>query len=316
MRSRLKLFAVLAATLVAALASAQTWSPFQWGSAAAYGKQVAKARVYLPIEISGLSGTHRALLDTTSARSYLYGDLARRLANGSPALPSPAQSGVTRARLSFKLGSFAFPPTLLHIHESAEPPPSAPDEPATVAVIGLDVLQARTWIVDYPRARFSILDEGAALPKQFADRMVFWEATQRDGRLFIPMSGAGNTVADFVFDSTMGMFPVLTTMPLWQKLTGRWGDEKNNQRIGEKGDGTEIWYVGYRTAEPVRFGGRPLARTVVFTLTTATQPSRAETLPAGTNGLIGNQPFAGATVVFDLAHNRMGAVGPGRKPGL
>lgn len=307
----------VAVLLVAVVSPAQTWSDFQWGTVERSGRTFNRALVYLPVQLEGLKGQYRMLLDTTASETELYGPLYRRMLEesqgGSAVEKIPAAgSGKTRLRTTLTVGSFVIRNKPVHLNEGFEPPETFDGAPI-IGTVGLDLLRERVWLLDLGRGRFSILDEGASLPKALESRAYYVEAAQRDERMFITVSAGSLTFADFLFDTTANVMPVLTTKPIWQKATGRWGDEKNNQKLTEKAGDADVVYLGYRSIEPLRLGSRPLGRAGVYMVEAGPDNLRPEKWPFRASGVIGLAAFNGATVIVDLPKNRLGLLGPLRK---
>ncbi len=121
-----------------------------------------------------------------------------------------------------------------------------------IGTLGLDFFRDRVLLLDFPARRVAILGPGEAMPAWIEEQASWVGVDYREEKLFVPLTLAGETYDDFFYDTGSSLFPVSTTMEIWQKATGRRGDEPSNITWKVPSFGQEVVLIG----APSRGGSR------------------------------------------------------------
>ncbi len=289
-------------------ARAQKWSDFQWVPTKVGAKTLDRAALVLPVRLAGLPGLYHMQLDTGADVTMLYGvpyrDLLQR---HGKAAPPPGDHDRTPVQLNGTVGAYRtrrFPVLIREKHGKVF---DAAEKIRIVGTLGLDFFAKRKLLLDYPNARFAIVEERARIPQPIGRRARFFPVAVRDKKLFIPVEVGGKPLADVFFDTGASLFPLSVDKPLWEEMTGRKGDEPDNDRIEGKSWGNPIVFLGALTKEPLRIGPLDVGRVMVYHKHVGPKELDFASWSFKATGLVGNAPFYDSfMIVLDLPNRRMG----------
>lgn len=163
---------------------------------------------------------------------------------------------------------------------------------AAEGVIGLDSLIGHQILIDYPARTLCVTTA------PLAGEWLEIPSRLRHGKLFLFSRVGEHLEWGFFFDTGASLYHLLVDKANWQALTGRTGDEEDNQVLYGSGWGSSLTTVGAPLTMPLHLG--PLqaeAPSVHFVLE---QPARFTDHPARARGLIGSAPFLDHAVRIDL----------------
>ena len=297
--------------LVAFVAQAQEWSRFEWVSTTSDGKTSEKAAIYLPARISGIAGEYYMQLDTGAPRTMLYDIPYKQILREQNALSSEVADGRSSNRFSAvsftgSIGRFDLTHVPFLLYEDYGIPISHKGKYPKIGTIGLDIFREHPLILDFPKRQFAVLGRGDSIPLALERRANYFEVTVRDGLLFIPVFYDEQPIDSIFYDTGSSIFPLVTTRSLWQRLTGRTGDEPDNEHLTIYSWGKQVVMTGARTKKSLRVGSVRVANTMVYFAPPEARNLSFENSPVKANGLVGNALFFDdKTVIIDIPHTRM-----------
>jgi hypothetical protein len=278
-------------------ADSLAWTPFRWVETNIGGRREPRAAMMVPLRLDGIDEELEMQLDLGAPATLLYGRPYGRVlrAHGLSRVEVPS------AVIDGTLGGAALRGLRVRVQ------PDYGDGRRTVGTVGADFFEGRVLVIDFPNARLAVLDPAAPLPPELAARTSFVPIDYRNQKLFIPVTLGDSTYRGFFYDTGSSAFPLATTRALWRSLTGRSGDEPDNDRFEVSSWGRRATAVGARASGEMRIGAARLERPMVYFWEGVPQLDFA-TWPFPVEGLFGNAPFFGRTIVVDLPHRRFGIV--------
>lgn len=283
------------------------WTPFRWVSATIGGRTFDKAALYVPLTADTLSGTYWLQLDT-GADSDVW-------LHTAPLDQLLSRRGAVRDTTTWfeiptgRIGTYPLRNHAVNIRGFAGDTVRADDPLPKIGTLGLNFFRTRALLLDFPAERFAIIDSATAIPAWIEEGASWVDVDYRSDKMFLPLTLAGTTYEDFFYDSGASLFPVSTSKPIWQRATGRTGDEPDNIRWTVRSFGEDVTLIGAPARGRVAVGAAALERPIVYFV--AEGPGRVlmENFGFRTSGLIGNALFAERyLVVIDLPHRRFGLV--------
>jgi hypothetical protein len=185
-----------------------------------------------------------------------------------------------------------------------------------IGILGLGFFKDKILTVDYPHGRFCICDSLMDLPDEFVKKTRFTRVRIRHGKLFLEeLRFNGKPLRGIFLDTGSSQFTlVLLLRRLWQKLTGKKGDESDNQYlevpawrdkkvtlVGAKAKGV-LELANLEVEDPMTYLDSHIPASGVMSLLV-----RVGIRIFGVNGIMGNAPFYDKyTVILDLQQNRFG----------
>jgi hypothetical protein len=302
---------VLCWLLVPSVAQAQEWSGFEWIRAGVGGKISEKAAIYLRVKISGLAGEYYMQLDTGAPRTMLYGVPYKQILQEHNALSPEVAEGKSSNRFSTvsfsgSIGRLGLTDVPVLLYRDYGTPISRKNKYPKIGTIGLDIFREHPLILDFPRRRFAVLGKGDSIPLALEQRATFFEVTVRDGLMFIPVFYDEQQIDNIFYDTGSSIFPLVTTRSIWQKLTGRTGDESDNEHLTIFSWGKEVVMTGARMKKSLRVGSRSVGRSMVYFAPPEAENLSFEKSPFKVSGLVGNALFYDDDlVIIDLPRKRM-----------
>lgn len=162
--------------------------------------------------------------------------------------------------------------------------------------LGLEALLGKIIKIDYPQQQICRLDEQqyAAL----APQLLLTPARIRSKKLFLYIELNGDYWPGLFFDSGASLYHLLVDRVVWQRLTGRTGNEPDNHYLQGWSRNRLITTVGAPLRGKLSLTGLELqAPPVHFT---RERPRHFADYPINVRGLIGNAPFFNRVIVLDL----------------
>lgn len=283
------------------------WARLRWVSATIGGTTFDKAALYLPLTADTLGGTYWLQLDTgADSDVWLY---------TAPMDQLLRRHGAVRDTTTWfeipagKIGTYPLRSHAVNIRRFAGDTVRADNPLPKIGTLGLNFFRNRVLLLDFPAERFAILDSAAAIPEWIEERASWVDVDYRNDKMFIPLTLAGTTYEDFFYDSGASLFPVSTSKPIWQRATGRTGDEPDNIALTVRSFGEDVTLIGAPARGRVAVGEAALERPSVYFMAEGPERLRMENFGFRTSGIIGNALYSERyLVVIDLPRRRFGLV--------
>ena len=185
-----------------------------------------------------------------------------------------------------------------------------------IGVLGLGLFTRKILTIDYPNERFSLCDSLAELPEELVKKTRFAEVRIRHGKLFLEeLRFRDKPLTGIILDTGSSKFTlILLREQLWQKLTDKKGNEKDNHYLevpawGEK----KVTLVGAKVKGILKLADLEIEDPMIYFDSRIPASGIMSLLVRvgirifGVNGIMGNAPFYDEyTVILDLQQNRFG----------
>jgi hypothetical protein len=277
------------------------WSNFAWGSQ--------KEAMYVPVKLDFNAITYWLQLDTGCNKSAIY-DVPLRQLTGQTAFRDKYFV------LNGNIGNYKFKKERFWIKKNYGKETSPSEKCNEIGVLGLGFLIRRILTIDYPNERFCVCDSLTELPEGLVKKTTFIGVRIRHGKLFVEgLTFRDKPLTGIFLDTGSSKFTlVLLQEQRWKKLTGKNGDEKDNDYLGVPAwGGQKVTLVGAKAKGTLRLGDLEIEDPMIY-FDSHIPASGVKSLLVrvgirifGVNGIMGNAPFYDKyTVILDLRQNRFG----------
>jgi hypothetical protein len=281
----------------AGVAAELAWTPIHWESGKIGGRTVERAALMVPVQLDGKSARLLMQLDLGADVSLFHSGAYEQLF-GKRASPEDRPK-----KLSFSgvFGGARVKDYSMYVVPRKHPPAPG-DRLILVGTLGADFFQKRILVLDFVRQRICILAVGAVLPASLEKPAEFVPLAFRNSKIIVPLTINDKTETDFFYDTGASLFPIVTTAARWKALTGRTGQEPDNQVWKVNSWGVEAAMVGAPIAGVLQVGAARLEHPLVF--------FQSSGIPKLANlNLFGNALFFDRfTVIVDIPGKRFGLV--------
>jgi len=279
------------------------WSSFAWSS------EKEKDALYVPVKLESDASTYWLQLDTGCNRSFIF-DVPLRQITGKDEFKDKYFV------LNGSIGNYEFRNERFRVFRNFGEEISRSGKRNEIGVLGLGFLTRRILTVDYPNERFCLCDSLAELPEELVKKTKFSGVRIRHGKLFLEEIRFGDKpLTGILLDTGSSRFTlILLRERLWQKLTGKKSDEKDNHYLevpawGEK----KVTLVGAKAKGILKLADLEIEDPMIYYDPHIPASGAMGLLVRvgirifGINGIIGNAPFYDEyAVIFDLRQNRFG----------
>jgi hypothetical protein len=298
-----KFFVFLLLFIVESCSAGMEWSQFEWTSSSIGGKKFDRVAILVPMKLKNNPRTFWMQLDTGSDFTVLYQIPFSQL--NYPIQPIKGQEAFVP--LSGTLGNCPFDSFPVFMYEDFGDSLNDKKEYPVIGSVGQDMLVGKIFVIDFPKGKFCLTDSLDPEVKSLLSQASWVNLNRRDNKLFVHLQIADTSSDDFFYDTGASLFPLTTSKAMWQKLTGKKGDEKSNVRMSVSSWGNKVVLIGAPVKGNLTLGTLKVANPMVYFDKTGTIAFSSE--PFKTDGLIGNALFYDEyTVVIDLVHNRFGII--------
>ena len=167
----------------------------------------------------------------------------------------------------------------------------------TTGTLGLDLLKGKVVVLDFPRQRFCVVQH-TDMPSEVLERTAFVPAEVRDNKLFVLIRAGGEELEGIFFDTGSSSFPLVVDLDLWQRLTGKKGQDDAASILNVSSWGKTVPMVGAEIQGALEIGKIRMDRAMVYYW--GDQPRFFEQWPFPAAGLLGNALFIDEVIVIDL----------------
>ncbi|WP_035560748.1 hypothetical protein [Hymenobacter sp. IS2118] len=276
---------------------------FVWRADTSQGRAMPHAALLVPVQLPGCARTCYLQFDTGAPYSVLYANSLAALQARYPALSFAGAPRLDTVRnVSFALGQGQVRAHWLRVLPLGEAQlPADSTAPFVIGTLGADVLADRALVLDYARRRFSLLAEA---PDSLARRATFVPLTFPNRRVLLRLGLQGEE-KELLFDSGASAFTLLTSQASWQTLAQPGAP---THTVGVNSWGKTLTSHTVATTAALQLGTLALPlRTVTYIEGTSLAQSLMMRF-SGMGGMLGNEPFVGHTVIFDVRGERFGLV--------
>jgi hypothetical protein len=282
------------------MAAEMEWSNFEWG--------VQKEALYLPVNLEFDKVAHWLQLDTGCEENLIY-DAPLRQLTGQTEFPDKY------IVFSGEIGNYKFVNVRFRVKKNYGGQLFSSGKSIEIGTLGLGFFKDKILIVDYPHGRFCICNSLADLPDELVKKTRFTKVRIRHGKLFLEeLRFNGKPLRGIFLDTGSSQFTlVLLLRQQWEKLTGKKGNESDNQYLEVPAWGEKVKLVGSKAQGILNLRDLEIKDPVIY-LDSHVPASGIKSLLIRTgirifrvNGIMGNALFYDEyTIIFDLQQNKFG----------
>jgi hypothetical protein len=279
------------------------WSSFEWSS------EKEKEALYVPVKLEFDASTYWLQLDTGCNRSFIF-DVPLRQITGK------AEFKDKNFILNGSIGNYEFRNQRFWVFRNFGEQISRSGKRNEIGVLGLGFLTRRILTIDYPNERFCFCNSLAELPEELVKKTRFTAVRIKHGKLFLEeLRFRDKPLTGILLDTGSSRFTmILLRERLWQRLTGKKGNEKDNHYLevpawGEK----KVTLVGAKAEGILKLADLEIENPAIYFDSHIPASGIMSLLVRvgirmfGVNGIMGNAPFYDEyTVIFDLLQKRFG----------
>jgi hypothetical protein len=276
------------------------WSSFAWTSE--------KEAMYVPVKLEFDKTTYWLQLDTGCKESLVY-DVPLRQLTGQTAFQDKY------CVLSGEIGNYGFRNERFWIKQHYGEQILSSGKHNEIGTLGLDFFMDKILAIDYPNDRFCICKSLTELPEELVKEIEFTRVRIKFGKLFLEeLKFRDKPLRGIFLDTGSSRFTlVLLLKHHWQKLTGKKGNEQDNQYLDVPAWGEKVSIMGAKAKGILKLGDLEIEDPMIYL-----EPH----LPGDgikyflmrigirifkVNGIMGNAPFYDKyIVILDLQQNRFG----------
>ncbi len=297
------LYIITAAAIFTAFNNANAgsipWISFYWSPIKNNGKTLAKGVLLVPIKIRSFPDTYYVQLDTGASATIFY------------SVPKSIQDELVgnwekgqAFHLPLHIGSSVLTFTGIMIKTSPAADMSTPHP--LIGTLGQNAFLNRVVFIDFIHQRIALL-RLKQVKQQYLAGVSFVHMTYRNNELFIPLSlGRRHYPDDFFYDSGSSLFSLITTRPLWERMTGRSLDDPKNDIMNINDWGQTATMVGAEARDTLSIGPIRVASPMIYFQKSANSNNIANA-KYPVKGVVGNALFYDCCmIVIDAPHKRFG----------
>ncbi|WP_400190805.1 hypothetical protein [Hymenobacter sp. B81] len=278
-------------------------SAFVWQADNRAQPAVARAHQLVPVRVPGCARTCYLQFDTGAPYTVFYAHpLTALLAQYPAAGPALVPRADTVRNVAFRLGGAEVRVRRAPVLQfGARELPADTTAPLVIGTLGADVLEHHVLVIDYPRQRFSLY---AAVPDSLAGRADFVPLELKGRRVMLGAELPGQS-GPLLFDSGSSAFALLTSESRWRELARPAAPVQTNA-VNSWGKTLTTYTIP--TAAAIRLGGTELPLGTVSYMKGMSFTQEMLTRLSGLAGMLGNEPFAGRTIILDAPGGRFGVL--------
>ncbi|MFD2787501.1 hypothetical protein [Hymenobacter rubripertinctus] len=265
---------------------------------------VPHAELLVPVRLPNCPRTCYLQFDTGAPYTLLYARQLAALAERYPHLaPALAVQENVVPEFRFALGSSQVKVGQARVLlNGAGQLPADSLAPFIIGTLGTDVLEGRVLVLDYAAGRFTL---GHEVPPALAARTHFAPLTFPERRVLLE-AGVDGESRQLLFDSGSSAYTLITSQQNWQRmaLPGAPARTDTTNSWGKK-----LLVHTVPTAARFRFGATDLPLGTVTYMEGMNLMQQMLTRFSGLEGMLGNEPFVGGTLILDVKGGRYGVVG-------
>ncbi|MCC2544991.1 hypothetical protein LJY25_00920 [Hymenobacter sp. BT175] len=272
--------------------------PFVWAGDTTVPHQA----TLVPVRLPGCPRTCYLQFDTGTPFTLLYAKSLTALRSRYPAtqahLAAPAD---TVKNLTLQLGSAQVLARRLPVfpHGGAAEVPADTATAFIIGTLGTDIMEGRVLVIDYPNQRLTLAQ---SLPDSLGHGAAFAPLEFKGRRVLVTSELQGKPV-QMLFDSGTSAYSLVTSQSEWDRLAR---PAAPVQKLNVNSWGKTLTSYTAATAASLKMGGAVVPLGTVTHIEGMSLPQRLLTQFSGMGGLLGNEPFAGRTIILDVAGSRFG----------
>lgn len=292
------------------------WTSFKWGNDTVVlnGKKALTKRsaIFLPVFFEGDARQYYLQLDLNSSAGILFYNLPMSVdtakLNHTPLSSNEVLSLYSlNCAVKGKLGISKFMEdsgscVLLRYKNRPKGGYYLPSGRSIIGMAGLGFFRHRELMIDFPRQQFTLAGKETILPLTYRDSSLYVPLQVANNRLSVPVSIGDSSFKGFFYETGNSIYDVVVSKELWQKLTGKKGDEKDNMRLGIETWGSRTEAIGRSVHKPLKIGIWRFAEPYLFFIPASPDLKTVY----GCDGFFGNSVFFGKTIIIDVPRRRLG----------
>jgi hypothetical protein len=282
------------------------WISFEWSGDSLGDKYFDKTAMFVPVSFTGIPHKFIAQFDLGSNASIIYGNPIRSYLSRYPDFAK--QLDTTNA--GFRIGEFknielsldnyktklAIVPYYKDFGEDIHPDSINSTTKKHIGTIGVDILQDKILIIDYPNKRIAILD---SINSDIKGEFDFISCQIKNGRIKLPLTINGSTQW-YMFDTGSSIFAIITDENNWKSMCDL--SQTDTIRISSWGEYYNVY--GAKTNTNIYLDKIKLPETYAYM--TPLEGYLGLFKQEGISGLTGNAYFVNNIIAIDFKNIRFG----------
>lgn len=275
------------------------------------GQQFDKAALLVPLHLDGQNeGCQLWMqLDTGIWQTVFYERPFQLLNQGAYQVTAGSATHPSQVRYSGSLGDLPLERGQAQIMQGFGSEYPALQGDVSFGSIGLDLFRNYLLVLDFPNQRLAVLDSVDQLPPAWASEVEYVPATIQNGHYVIKSTVETEGVTQELqvfYDTGSSSWPLAVKPETWRSLTGRSGEEADNQRFSGPSWGNIWTNIGTALPGSLRLGHQLFNQPMLYY---ADSDAFNRNVLASLDGIIGNALFYDEyTVILDLKDLRFGFV--------
>lgn len=280
------------------------WTSFQWYPATMGGRLFEKAAILVQLHLDGQEeGNLWMQLDTGAWNTVFYERPFQLLDSSTYQVKRTTASRPSLVEYDGSIGELPINQGRAMIMHNYGGQYTVLQGDVQFGTIGLDMFDKKVLVLDFPNQRLSVLNSTSQLPPEIASKTNYIPAELVNGR-FVVHASVGPQDLELFYDTGASTFPLQVQPSLWPNLTGRTGDEPDNDRYSGPAWGNTLDVVGAPLSDELQFGSYKFSGLMTYFVP---DPNWNLRVMSKSDGLIGNALFYDDyTVILDLKDMRFG----------
>lgn len=199
--------------------------PFSWSSYVQNGTLIEKAAILVPIVIEGSDRKLFAQLDTGADVTSFYGPALR---SHGIAVDSTGDPAIKFKWYDFE-GAYKTPEEHAYVRwdmGSGSDPDSHDPREHIVGTIGLDEIDGRILVLDFPGQRFAVLADSSQVSELQPAPVHYVNAELSFYKFYVQVIVGADTLDGVRYDCGSSTATLILPLESWQRVTGLSGDER------------------------------------------------------------------------------------------
>jgi len=269
------------------------WTTFHFKSDTLYGKYYEKSSMFIYVKLENDTTKYQMQFDTGANMTEFYENPIREIESVSSKIDTfNINQYSTAVKLfldNYESRNSAFP-----IRKNW-----GGKESKIIGTIGTNEFKNKILIINYPKERIAILD---SVPSEYKSKYEFTDFENPEGQVYLK-SKIDNSVFTFLFDTGSSTTPIITTIPLYEKFTGK--NKTDIDTIKANSWGIKVIAPGAKNIYPVKIGNLELKSNQRVYGTDAKHTLKFFEINK-LDGLISNPYFQNDILLIDFKNKKFG----------
>jgi len=187
------------------------WTNFYFKSDTVYGKYYDKSSMFIQVKLENDTTKYEMQFDTGANMTEFYENSIREINSVASKIDTFNVNQYSTAVKLF-LGNYKSQVSAFPIRKNWGEKNSK-----LIGTIGTNEFKNKILVIDYPKEQIAILD---SIPSEYKSEYEFTNFDNPEGQVYLK-SKINDSIFTFLFDTGSSTTPIITTIPLYEKFTGK-----------------------------------------------------------------------------------------------